>query len=341
MRATKDNLSADAIDKRIRVLIKIPRELHVFTYATKTFIRMVPEPRSRRLKKANSEFSSGFLPPATRIRMPHRRRKLLKPHALLRGRSQLLPAPMRNAPAKCLALRPRKAEAEKKRLSLINTSNKGQPAIQHFFKPSGQPPTNSVLQKLTLAQRHAEVSAMLNKVWGKPDEEVRELADLEDSLKEFFAKHKEVRQTTRKLHEDLRVHVLEQIAEIEGLRQHAEKISSCLRPAFKVRDPGLLLFVLTQLFRMHNMFNFLPSEETAKHSSFDELSAKVKVLEAENESLKAFIQESSSKETEARKELSEKHARDLAELNEKLEKPGPRDFRGVQEQGSGSGGGGH
>jgi hypothetical protein len=29
MRATKDNLSADAIDKRIRVLIKIPCELHV------------------------------------------------------------------------------------------------------------------------------------------------------------------------------------------------------------------------------------------------------------------------------------------------------------------------
>ena len=54
-------------------------------------------------------------------------------------------------------------------------------------------PTPS-LQKLTLAERHAEVSAMLNKVWGKPDEEVRELADLEDSLKDFFAKHKEVRQ---------------------------------------------------------------------------------------------------------------------------------------------------
>jgi predicted nuclease with TOPRIM domain len=71
---------------------------------------------------------------------------------------------------------------------------------------------------------------------------------------------------------------------------------------------------------MHNVCNFLPSEESAKHSSFDELSAKVKVLEAENESLKAFIQESSSKETEARKELSEKHARDLAELNEKLER---------------------
>ena len=54
-------------------------------------------------------------------------------------------------------------------------------------------PTPS-LQKLTLAQRHAEVSAMLNKVWGKPDEEVRELAELESDLKDFFAKHKEVRQ---------------------------------------------------------------------------------------------------------------------------------------------------
>jgi predicted RNase H-like nuclease (RuvC/YqgF family) len=71
---------------------------------------------------------------------------------------------------------------------------------------------------------------------------------------------------------------------------------------------------------MLDMCNFPPSEETAKHSSFDELSAKVKVLEAENESLKTFIQESSNKETEAKKELSEKHARVLADLNEKLEK---------------------
>ncbi|KAK1666977.1 hypothetical protein QYE76_055136 [Lolium multiflorum] len=142
---------------------------------------------------------------------------------------------------------------------------------------------------------------MLNKVWGKPDEEVRELADLEDSLKEFFAKHREVRQTTRKLHEDLRVHVLEQITEIEGCartRKIANKLSGCLNPVFKVR--------------------YL--EETAKHSKFDELSAKVQVLEAENESLKNFVKTSASQENQARKELSEKHARDLAELNEKLEK---------------------
>ncbi|KAK1681628.1 hypothetical protein QYE76_042476 [Lolium multiflorum] len=61
-------------------------------------------------------------------------------------------------------------------------------------------------------------------------------------------------------------------------------------------------------------------EETAKHSKFDELSAKVQVLEAENESLKNFVKKSTSQENQARKELSEKHARDLAELNEKLEK---------------------
>ncbi|KAK1611098.1 hypothetical protein QYE76_034771 [Lolium multiflorum] len=136
---------------------------------------------------------------------------------------------------------------------------------------------------------------MLNKVWGNRTRRCESSRTWKTGR--IFRKHKEVRQTTRKLHEDLRVHVLEQIAEIEGLRQHAENSK---------KDIQLLE---TRL-----------QEETAKHSSFDELSAKVKVLEAENESLKTFIQESSSKETEARKELSEKHARDLAELNEKLER---------------------
>jgi Fe2+ transport system protein B len=66
--------------------------------------------------------------------------------------------------------------------------------------------------------------------------------------------------------------------------------------------------------------SFPPAEETSKHSTYDSLSAKVQVLEAENESLKAFIDESSEKENLARKELSEKHARDLAELTDKLKK---------------------
>ncbi|KAK1607932.1 hypothetical protein QYE76_031605 [Lolium multiflorum] len=332
MRVTKDNLSADALDKRIRVLIKIPRELHV--HVCNKDIHM----NGSGTAKTNSELFFGFLPPATRIRRPRRRRKLPRLPAPLRGRRPLLPAPMRNA-REVPSTATRRAEAEKKRLSLINTSNKGQPDIQHFFKPSGQPPkaprapkkkakpspasipvtpevevppkassaskpdpkdvinvddlpedpahhgdstkgtsspvpppvqpsptfaepteeeqeqkvkllqvTNATrvdprptpsLQKLTLAQRHAEVSAMLNNVWGKPDEEMRELADLEDGLKLFFAKHKEVRQTTWKLHEDLRVHVLEQITEIEGLRQNAENSQQAIRLLESRLQPSL------------------------------------------------------------------------------------------------------
>ncbi|KAK1642264.1 hypothetical protein QYE76_060069 [Lolium multiflorum] len=400
MRATKDNLSADAIDKRIRVLIKIPRELHVHVCN-----KDIHTEGSGTALEALEENQLGTL-----LRVPSTGHA--DPEATSEAEAPEAPRPAKRkkpAPSSPYAKRPRetlsiaatrKAEAEKKRLALINTSNKGQPAIQHFFKPSGsgsQPPkaprvikkkakpspasfpitpevevppkassaskpdpkdiidlddlpedpahhgdsaqgtsspipppdqpssafagptdeeqeqkvkllqvTNATrvsleptpsLQKLTLAQRHAEVSAMLNKVWGKPEEEVGYLAELEDSLKEFFAKHKEVRQSTRKLHEDLRIHVLEQIKEIEGLREHAENS----RKAIQLLETRL-------------------QEETAKHSSLDELSAKVKVLEAENESLQNFMKESSSKETEARKELSEKHAREKAELIDKLEK---------------------
>ncbi|KAK1629102.1 hypothetical protein QYE76_003417 [Lolium multiflorum] len=345
---------------------------------------------SKLSRKVNSEPSSGSLLRATRIRRPHRRWKLMTLRALPRGRGLVPPALQQNAPAKCSALRLLgKAEAEKKRLKLIDTSNRGQPDIQQFFKPSGsgsqspkapralkkkvkpspasipvtpevevppkassaskpdpkdviniddlpedpaghgdsgkgasssapppdQPSATFVeptteeyeqkvqlihasstlqanpqpapsLQKLSLAQRHAEVSAMMDKVWGTANTEMQELTDLENDLK-----------TTWKLHEDLRVHVLEQITEIEGLRQNAENSQKAIQ------------HLETRL-----------REETAKRSSFDDLSAKVKVLEAENESLKTFIKESSDKENEARKELSEKHARDLAELNDKLKK---------------------
>ncbi|KAK1653909.1 hypothetical protein QYE76_071714 [Lolium multiflorum] len=368
MRASKDNLSADAIDKRIRLLIKIPRELHVHV--------------------CNRDiYTSGS---GTAIQRPHRRRKLPKLRAPPRGRRWLPPAPPAKRAREVLSTAAtRKAEAEKKRLKLIDTSNKAQPSMRHFFKPSGgsgsQPPkpaskktakpspasipitpevevppkasstakpdpkdvinvddlpegptekgasssapppeqptvtsaeptteqfeqkaqlihaTGALqtppLQKLPLSQRHAEVSAMMEKVWGPANVEMQELSELEISLKDFFAKHKVVRQTTRKLHEDLRVHVLEQMTEIEGLRQNVENSHNAIK------------HLETRL-----------NEETAKHSSFDNLSAKVKVLEAENKSLKAFMSESSEKENQARKELSEKHARDLAELTEKLKK---------------------
>jgi hypothetical protein len=75
-------------------------------------------------------------------------------------------------------------EEQEQKVKLLQVTNATRVSLE---------PTPS-LQKLTLAERHAEVSAMLNKVWGKPEEEVGYLAELEDSLKEFFAKHKEVRQ---------------------------------------------------------------------------------------------------------------------------------------------------
>ena len=57
----------------------------------------------------------------------------------------------------------------------------------HFF------PT---LQKVPLSQRHAEISAMMEQVWGPANTEEQELADLDSGLKVFFAKHKSVRQVT-------------------------------------------------------------------------------------------------------------------------------------------------
>ncbi|KAK1615088.1 hypothetical protein QYE76_020605 [Lolium multiflorum] len=348
MRVTKDNLSADALDKRIRVLIKVPRELRVHVCnkdihmnGSGTALEALEENELGTLLRVpstgNTDPDAASEAEAPEASRPAKRKKAApsSPHA---KRAREVPSTAAT----------RRAEAEKKRLSLIDTSNKGQPDVQHFFKPSGQPPKaprapkkkakpspasipvtpevevppkassaskpdpkdiinvddlpedsayHGDSAKGTSSPRHAEVSDMLNKVWGKPDEEVRELADLEDNLKEFFAKHREVRQTTRKLHEDLRVHVLEQITEIEGLRQNAENSQQAIR-----------------------LLESRLQEETAKHSKFDELSAKVQVLEAENESLKNFVKTSASQENQARKELSEKHARDLAELNEKLEK---------------------
>jgi hypothetical protein len=65
---------------------------------------------------------------------------------------------------------------------------------------------------------------------------------------------------------------------------------------------------------------FRLTEQIAKRPAVDALSAKVQVLEAENESLKTFLKESSEKETIEKKKLFEKHARDMAELADKLKK---------------------
>jgi predicted nuclease with TOPRIM domain len=65
---------------------------------------------------------------------------------------------------------------------------------------------------------------------------------------------------------------------------------------------------------------FRVPEENAKRPSIDDLSAKIKVLEAEAESLKNFMNESSAEENKKRKELLEKHAQEVSDLAEKLKK---------------------
>ncbi|KAK1632950.1 hypothetical protein QYE76_007265 [Lolium multiflorum] len=135
MRASKDNLSADAIDKRIRLLIKIARDLHVHVcnkdiHIDGSGIAVI------------SELSSGSLMQAPPIRKPHRRRRLPR-FRVPRGRAAPSSPAAKRAREVLSTAATRKAEAEKKRIKLIDTSNKGQPDIQQFFKPSGsgsQPP---------------------------------------------------------------------------------------------------------------------------------------------------------------------------------------------------------
>ncbi|KAK1616694.1 hypothetical protein QYE76_022211 [Lolium multiflorum] len=166
--------------------------------------------------------------------------------------------------------------------------------------PQTHPHLFPILQKAPLAQRHAEISAMMEQVWGPANTEEQELADLESGLKVFFAKHKSVRQNTRKLHEDLRTHILEQKKEIELLQtRDAES-----QKAIALLETRLKIF----------------EEEIAKRPSIDVLSAKVEVLEAENKSLKNFMKESSDEENKKRKELLEKHAQEVSDLAEKLKK---------------------
>ncbi|KAK1616872.1 hypothetical protein QYE76_022389 [Lolium multiflorum] len=327
MRATKDNLSADALDKRIRVLIKISRELHVHvcnkdihTNGSGTALEALEENELGTLLRVPSSSnmdpeaaSEAEAPEASR---PAKRKKPA-PSSPRAKRAREVPSTAAT----------RKLEAEKKRLSLINTSNRGQSASQHFFKPSGQPPkAPKTLRKTKPSPAPVPITPDAGvppkaSSTSKPDpKDIINVDDLPedpahhgDSAKgtsspipppdqpsSAFAEPTEEEQeqkTTRKLHEDLRVHVLEQITEIEGLRQNAENGQKAIQ------------LLETRL-----------QEETAKHSKWDELSARVQVLEAENESLKDFVKTSASQEHQARKELREKHARDLAELNDKLEK---------------------
>ncbi|KAK1608550.1 hypothetical protein QYE76_032223 [Lolium multiflorum] len=331
MRASKDNLSADALDKRLRVLIKVPQDLRIHvcnmdihTNGSGTALEALEDKDLGTLTRVphsgNTDPEVASDPEAPAAPDPSKQK---------RGPSSGSSPTAKRARGVASTAATRKAEAEKKRLNLIDTSNKNQPNIHHFFttsskNPGTKPPKNPkkkvkpspatmpvtpqaealpkpssstavnpkdvinlddlpedpatesgqggsgkgdsgkdassshppperqdptsaeatahdaenklplsgetgtpqmhphlfpVLQRAPLSQRHAEMSHLMNEVWGHPDTEEQMLSKLEVEIKVFFAQHKNVRQNTRKLHEDLRVHVLEQKTEIDGLRQ--------------------------------------------------------------------------------------------------------------------------
>jgi hypothetical protein len=60
--------------------------------------------------------------------------------------------------------------------------------------PQTHPHHFPVLTKVPLSQCHAEMTKMMNEVWGNPETEQKDLADLEGELRVFFTKHKHLRQ---------------------------------------------------------------------------------------------------------------------------------------------------
>ncbi|KAK1682383.1 hypothetical protein QYE76_043231 [Lolium multiflorum] len=369
MCASKDNLSADALDKRIRVLIKVPRDLRIHVCNIDIHTN-----GSGTALEALEDKDLGTL-----TRVPHAGNT--DPEVASDTEAPVAPAPSKRKRGASSGFGPtakrtrdvastaatRKAEAEKKCPKLIDTSNQNQPNIHQFFmtstkNPGTKPPKNpkkkakpspatmpvtpqaegppkpssstavdpkDVINLDDLPedpitesghggsgkgdsgkdassshppperQDTTSAEATAHDAENKMTEE-QMLTKLEGEIKVFFAQHKHVRQNTQKLHEDLRVHVLEQKTEIDGLRQSyadSQKAITHLETRIKNNE-----------------------EEIAKRPSIDALAAKVEVLEAENESLKKFLKESFEEETMKRKELSDKHIQEVSDLAENLKK---------------------
>ncbi|KAK1610929.1 hypothetical protein QYE76_034602 [Lolium multiflorum] len=299
MRASKDNLSGDAIDKRIRLLIKIPRDLRIHVCNKDIHVNgsgialeeLVEKDLGTRIQIPHSGTNDPEV--ASDVEIPETSGPAKRKRAAPSGPT---PKRARETPS---AAATRRAEKENQRLKQIDTSKQLQPYIDQFFmtssktsgsklsknpkkkaKPSpasvpvtpevevppkesssAKPDPKDIINlndlpkelaaesgkgdsdkgasspappperpdvtsaealaeaKVPLSKRHAEISSMMDKVWGPATTEQQEMNDLESGLKIFFAKHKEVRQNTRKLHENLRTHVLEQKTEIEMLQQ--------------------------------------------------------------------------------------------------------------------------
>ncbi|KAK1648670.1 hypothetical protein QYE76_066475 [Lolium multiflorum] len=175
MRATKDNLSADAIDKRIRLLIKIPRELHVHVCNI--------DIHSNGSGTALEALEEGEL--GTLLRVPHSGNN--DPEAA--SEAEVPEAPRltkrKKAAPSSPAAKPKAPEAKPR-------------IAKKKVKPS--PASIPLLQKWRSRPRPHPLS------------DPKDVINVDDLPEDPIDKD------TRKLHEDLRTHVLEQRQEIELLQ---------------------------------------------------------------------------------------------------------------------------
>ncbi|KAK1686515.1 hypothetical protein QYE76_047363 [Lolium multiflorum] len=363
MRATKDNLSSDALDKRLRVMIKVPRDVHshvcrfdIYTDGAGPALESLEEKDLRTLtrtphtgpsnpKAASEARNPEAAPPAKRKRAAasgsmtkHTRKapsakvtkKLEKEKLLLKEidtgsskhglienffskpgkvtgnkpqKMKLKPSPATMPITPQVEIPPKPSSSAipdpKDAINLDDlpsaTVNSGKRASP--FKPVPEEPeatsaeamANDAPKKLTLSGAH---------VWGEPDPEQKELAILEDNLHVLFVKHKAVRQNTRKLHEEMHKLMLDQKSEIERLNKK------------EAEDQQAIQLLESRLKANEDLL--------AKRPSIDDISAKLQVLETEQESLQASLKESYKNETKMKKELEDNHAKEMSEMTEKL-----------------------
>jgi hypothetical protein len=78
----------------------------------------------------------------------------------------------------------------------VNDAEQKLPLSGATGTPQTHPHLFLFLQKIPLSQRDAEISHLMNEVSGNPEAEQQMLVTIEDELKIFFTKHKNVRQVT-------------------------------------------------------------------------------------------------------------------------------------------------
>ncbi|KAM0906072.1 hypothetical protein ACQ4PT_017027 [Festuca glaucescens] len=284
MRATKDNLSSDALDKRLRVMIKIPREVHshacgndIYTGGAGPFFDSLeekdlgflvrtpitgpsnPEPAS----DADKDDETEPILPSKRKRESDSGNTSQRGHGV-RG--------LKTSSATTKTL-----EKEKLRLKEIDTSKKG--GIE--YKKSREKPNKKAKLSPATMPNTPEVEAP-----SKP------------ALPIIPTKEKDV------------IQIDDDTEDVGG----SSKVTSTSMPSTEEQQKTSAEAPVDDASQREEVAH----ELLAKRPSVDDISAKLKMLEAMHESVQASLNESQENETKLKKELEAKHALAMVELEKKL-----------------------